>query len=204
MTLCLSLRISAYKGIELKGTNRINKMILKIEPVSSSQADELALLSKAIYKEHYLHLWHPGGADWYQNEYAYHPDKLRAELEDHNNCHFMVYEDGLPMGYLKVRINAILQGYEAMDSLEVERIYLHKKAVGKGIGKQLMLLSEAIAKENGKQMIFLKAMDSSTDAIAFYQKMGYAPCGTLTLPFEVMKEEFRGMLILSKKMIYAA
>ena len=179
-------------------------MILKTEPISASQADELALLSKAIYKEHYLHLWHPGGADWYQNEYAYHPDKLRAELEDNNNRHFMVYEEGIPMGYLKIRLNATLQGYEAINSLEVERIYLYKKAAGKGIGKQLMLLSESIAKENGKQMIFLKAMDSSTDAIAFYQKMGYTPCGKLTLPFEVMKEEYRGMVILSKNMTCSA
>lgn len=179
-------------------------MIIKIEPVSASQADELALLSKAIYKEHYLHLWHPGGADWYQNEYAYHPDKLRTELEDTNNRHFMVYEEGIPIGYLKIRINATLQDYEAINSLEVERIYLHKKAAGKGIGKRLMLLSESIAKENGKQMIFLKAMDSSTDAIAFYQKMGYTPCGTLILPFEVMKEEYRGMVILSKNMTCSA
>jgi ribosomal protein S18 acetylase RimI-like enzyme len=171
---------------------------MEIKKIDSIQADMLSRLSKAIYKEYYLHLWHPGGADWYQDEYAYHPDKLRMELDHSNNQHFVVYENDKPLGYLKIRINAVLQEYESMNSLEIERIYLHKEIAGKGIGRELMLLSEAIAKENNKQMIFLKAMDSSADAIAFYQKMGYTICGTWVLPFEQMKEEYRGMVILSK------
>ena len=173
-------------------------MSFSIQQISSADCNMLSDLAKAIYKEYYLHLWHPGGADWYQNEYAYSPDTLRAELHDSNNRHFVVYENDVPLGYLKILINAVLQGFEEMNSLEIERIYLHQQIAGKGIGKQLMLLSEAIARENSKQMIFLKAMDSSTDAIAFYKKMGYTFCGTWVLPFEQMKEEYRGMVILSK------
>ncbi len=172
---------------------------MEIRKIDSTQAELLSRLSKAIYKEYYLHLWLPGGADWYQDEHAYHPDKLRQELEDPNNLHFMVYENAEPLGYLKIRINAVLQGFESMNSLEIERIYLHKKIAGKGIGRELMQLSENIAREHNKQMLFLKAMDSSADAIAFYQKMGYTLCGTWVLPFEQMKEEYRGMVILSKK-----
>lgn len=172
---------------------------MEIRKINGTDAEMLSELSKAIYKEYYLHLWHPGGADWYQDEYAYHPAKLKAELDDNNNQHFVVYENDEPLGYLKIRINAVLKGFEEMNSLEIERIYLHKKIAGKGIGRHLMLLSEAIAKEHNKQMIFLKAMDSSSDALAFYQKIGYAICGTLVLPFEQMKEEYRGMVILSKK-----
>ena len=171
---------------------------MEIRKIDSTQAEMLSQLSKAIYKEYYLHLWHPGGADWYQNEHAYHPDKLRMELNDNNNQHYVVYENDMPLGYLKIRTTAVLQGYEAMNSLEIERIYLHKEIAGKGMGRELMLLSEAIAKENNKQMIFLKAMDTSDDAIAFYQKMGYTICGRWSLPFEQMKEAYRGMVILSK------
>ncbi|MEO7530116.1 MAG: GNAT family N-acetyltransferase, partial [Sediminibacterium sp.] len=69
---------------------------------------------------------------------------------------------------------------------------------GKGIGKNLMLFSEEIATQHKKQGIFLKAMDTSNDALIFYEKMGYTKCGTLVLPFEQMKEEYRGMIILNK------
>ena len=171
---------------------------MQIVPIHTSHADELAALAKNIYKEYYLHLWHPGGADWYMDEYAYHPDKLRSELADNNNLHFIVYIHDQPMGYLKIRINEKLKGFELLNSLEIERIYLHKKATGKGIGKQLMLLAEEIAAQYKKEMIFLKAMDSSKDAIAFYQKMGYTLCGTWYLPFPQMKEAYRGMVILKK------
>jgi ribosomal protein S18 acetylase RimI-like enzyme len=171
---------------------------LQISPIDISQADELSALARTIYKEYYLHLWHPGGAEWYMDEHAYHPEKLKAELADPNNLHFIVRENKKSLGYLKLRINATLKGSEENNSLEIERIYLHREAAGKGIGKQLMLLGEQISRQHSKQMIFLKAMDSSHDAIAFYQKMGYTICGTLILPFPQMKEEYRGMVIMQK------
>ncbi|MES2006199.1 MAG: GNAT family N-acetyltransferase [Bacteroidota bacterium] len=170
-----------------------------ISPITVSQAEELSALAKAIYVEHYLHLWHPGGADWYMHEYAYHPDTLRKELADKNNLHFIVYDEaGKAGGYLKLKLHAVLTGSEDKQCLEIERIYLHRSMAGKGIGKQLILLSESIAREHKKEMVFLKAMDTSTDAISFYQKMGYTICGTMVLPFEVMKPEYRGMVIMHK------
>ncbi len=173
-------------------------MPIEIKEINSTHAEALSQLSKAIYAEHYLHLWYPGGADWYMHEQAYHPAKLLSELSDTNNRHFIVYEDEQPIGYLKIKISATWEGFELFDCLEIERIYLHKRASGKGIGKQLMQLSEQIARETHKDKIFLKAMDSSHNAVAFYQKLGYTICGTWVLPFEQMKEEYRGMIILSK------
>ena len=171
---------------------------MQIVPINTSHADALSALAKNIYKEYYLHLWYPGGAEWYMNEYAYHPETLNSELADSNNQHFIVYEKLQAMGYLKLRVNAILEGYESQGSLEIERIYLHKAAAGKGTGKQLMFLSEEIARQYKKDTIFLKAMDTSIDAIAFYKKMGFTVCGALTLPFLQMKEIYRGMVILKK------
>ncbi len=167
------------------------------QQIGTDKAEALSVLAKNIYKEYYLHLWEPGGADWYQDEYAYHPDKLFTELADKNNLHFMVYENSEAVGYLKLKLDAPLEGHE--NGLEIERIYLHKSAAGKGIGKQLMLLAEKTALENNQRHLFLKAMDSSIEAISFYHKMGYTQCGTMVLPFKKMKLTYRGMLILCKQ-----
>ncbi len=173
---------------------------MKIIAINTAHSAVLVELARSIYREYYLHLWNPGGADWYMYEYAYTASKLEKELADPNNLHYIVYNnDQQPTGYLKIRINAVLEGFEDKNCLEIERIYLHKSIAGKGIGKNLMLFSEDIAKLHNKNTLFLKAMDSSADAIAFYQKLGYAICGTLTLPFPQMKEEFRGMVILRKE-----
>lgn len=172
---------------------------MNIQQIDKSKAAALSQLAKAIYAEHYLHLWYPGGAEWYMNEYAYPEDKLQAELADPNNLHYIVYDDkGLPEGYLKLKLHSVCHVRENKTGLEIERIYLHKAFTGKGIGKELMELSEAVARQNNQDLVFLKAMDTSLDAIGFYGKMGYTECGRLVLSFENMKESYRGMVILCK------
>lgn len=174
---------------------------IQITPIDISCAGELSALAKEIYKEHYLHLWYPGGSDWYMNEHSYSVEILRSEISDTDNLHFIAYKDGRAFGYLKIRLHASLHGFEHLNSMEIERIYLRKEATGKGIGKQLMRFSEEIAVQYKKEMIFLKAMDSSKNAINFYRKMGYTPCGSLVLPFPLMKEAYRGMIILKKDIV---
>ena len=173
---------------------------MKVIAINTDQTDELTELARSIYREYYLHLWHPGGAHWYMFEYAYNRSKLETELADLNNLHYIVYNtEQQPMGYLKIRIHAMLEGYESKKCMEIERIYLHKAIAGKGMGKHLLMFCEDIAKVHNKCILFLKAMDTSMDAIGFYQKMGYTICGKLTLPFEQMKEEYRGMVMLKKE-----
>lgn len=156
-------------------------------------------LARDIYKEHYLHLWDPGGADWYMEEYAYNFEKIEKDLKDPGIEYFIAFDEGTAVGYMKLALTALLTGYENFAALEVERIYLYKRAAGKGIGRQFMGLAMQKAIELKKEIIFLKAMDSSFDAIEFYKKLGYELCGNLQLPlpeFLVMKEAYRGMVIL--------
>ena len=102
---------------------------------------------------------------------------------------------------MKINLNEQLAGFETLNALEVERIYLYKKATGKQLGKQLMQTAMNRARELKKDVIFLKAMDSGTDTLEFYKKLGYGICGSLQLPlpaFHLMKEKYRGMVILKK------
>lgn len=174
---------------------------ITISIINPQHAEELSALAKNIYRQHYLHLWDIGGADWYMNEYAYPENILQKELEDKNNIYCIAYFKNNAVGYLKIKINETLKGFEQLKALEVERIYIDKTFTGKGIGKHLMQFVFAIAKQHKKDIVFLKAMDTSLDAIAFYRKLGFELCGNFQLPmptFKLMKEEFRGMVILKK------
>jgi ribosomal protein S18 acetylase RimI-like enzyme len=177
--------------------------MITIYKASVAEATQLTELARNIYKEHYLHLWHPGGAEWYMETYAYAFDKIQQELADDNIEYFIAVEKGIECGYLKLVLNAALEGYEKTNALEVERIYLHQKAMGKGLGKQLMQLAAQRAEDLEKDRLFLKAMDSSAAAIEFYQRQGFDICGSLQLPmpaFSLMKAEYRGMLVLKKEL----
>jgi len=163
----------------------------------------LTKISREIYQEHYLHLWHPGGATWYMETYAYAKHTIKKDLKDPFTEYYVASEKGEYLGYMKIIINAAFTNEPLKEALEVERIYLYNSATNKGIGKQLMEFAKQRAIELNKEIIFLKAMDTSVNAIAFYEKMGYEVCGSLQLPlptFFLMKEEFRGMLILKQQL----
>jgi len=69
---------------------------------------------------------------------------------------------------------------------------------GQGIGRFVMDFVKNMARELGKELIWLKAMDSSREAIAFYQQNGFSIIGTERLSFETMKTDYRGMVVLQQ------
>ena len=176
-------------------------MIL-IENATIADATLLNDLAIAIYKENYLYLWHERGADWYMHEYAYPKEKLVLELSDPTIGYFLLKVGAEAVGYMKLLFTGKLSGYDTVDAFEIERIYLLDKMKGQGLGKMMMEFAENQAIEMGKKILFLKAMDSSKEAIAFYQKMGFEIDSKFSLPmptFSLMKEEYRGMVLLTKK-----
>jgi diamine N-acetyltransferase len=169
-------------------------MELQIKLITATSATALSELAITIYKQHYLHLWNEGGADWYMHQYAYPIDVLTAELNDENNQYYFVYENDIRIGYLKLKLST----KSVNNALEIERIYLDKIHTGKGFGKKIMAFAESIAIAQNNTSLVLKAMDSSKDAIAFYLKLGFKIIASSTLSFELMKPAFRGMVTLQK------
>jgi GNAT superfamily N-acetyltransferase len=172
---------------------------LTIRPVLNTEAKLLSDLAKEIYIPHYPYLWEPGGVEWYINEFAYPVEKIQLELNDENNLHFIAWLNEEPVGYLKININTKTKGYDSIEVMELERIYLYQNSIQKGLGKQLMQFVIALAKEHNKKTIVLKAMDSAKLALQFYQKFGFKIVRAFRLPdttFCLMKTEYRGMLVL--------
>jgi GNAT superfamily N-acetyltransferase len=176
------------------------KSNLTIVPIGTNEAKILSDLAKEIYIPHYPYLWNPGGVEWYINEFAYPLHKIEAEIKEANNLHYIVYLDEVAVGYLKINIKTQAKGFDPIDTMELERIYLLQSATGKGIGEQLIQFVKALAKEYQKKTLILKAMDSAKAALQFYQKMGFEIVGNFRLSDEVfilMKPEYRGMYILA-------
>ncbi|MFD2514912.1 GNAT family N-acetyltransferase [Pontibacter locisalis] len=145
------------------------------------------------YGDHYLYLWHDGGM-WYIDR-CFSDGALRKELEDPNAAFFLIYAAQELVGFLKLNLHKAIEGFTEQEALELERIYLLKSASGKGIGKAAVDFTKQFSRERGKKVIWLKAMDSSK-SVVFYEKNGFEKCGTYTLDFEAMKEEYRGMYVL--------
>ncbi|HVZ26850.1 MAG TPA: GNAT family N-acetyltransferase [Sediminibacterium sp.] len=167
---------------------------IKLEP---AQAKDLAHLARTIYRENYLYLWKPGGAEWYMHHHAYREDLLAAEIRADHCATYFLLENSLPVGYLKLVWQEPISAKNGI--LEIERIYLSEAAKGRGYGRKLMEFAETQASLTGIQTLRLKAMDSSLDAIRFYTHLGYKQIGKYYLCFPLMLPAYRGMVILEKQ-----
>jgi len=167
---------------------------IKIRRIGAANVALLSDVAVRAYSDHYLHLWYDKG-EWYIDK-SFSVKNLLRELEDENARFSIIYCNEEAVGFLKLNIDAPLQDEE--NALELERIYLTKAASGKGIGKFVLDFVFQIAKEQNKNLVWLKVMDSSTDAISFYKNNGFEICGTHHLDFPEMKEEFRGMYVMRK------
>lgn len=165
----------------------------QFKPASVVDASLLSQVAIWAYSDHYLHLWHDAGA-WYIAR-SFSPDVLRRELENSNARFYFVYLGEEPVGFLKLNTHRPSPCHETANAMELERIYLTKAVTGQGIGKACIQFVVDQARQLHKQLVWLKSMDSSHDALAFYRKMGFVPCDTDRLTFGVMKEEFRGMIV---------
>ncbi len=172
--------------------------MIEIKPVLIEDAELLSEIAVKAYSDHYLHLWYDGG-EWYL-EKSFSAANLRKEIAGEANKFYFAVFDGEPVGFLKTRTDRTLPGCENEKAFEIERIYLTKKAQGKGIGRALMEFSFERARNLKSDSVWLKAMDTSESAIGFYKKLGFETCGRETLDFPQMKTELRGMLMMKKSL----
>ena len=169
---------------------------IEIKRIGAADATRLSEIAVRAYSDHYKHLWYDGGK-WYI-EKSFSQENLLQELKDANAWFCIIYYNKEVVGFLKLNIDAPFAREENINALELERIYLTRSATGKGTGKKIIDYIVKIAIDKDKKLIWLKVMDSSTDTIEFYKKMGFETCGAAHLNFEMMKPEYRGMYVMKK------
>ena len=101
-------------------------------------------------------------------------EELMKEVELSEGIFMLAYIDGEPVGYARLRVKNNLAHEQA---IEIARIYALDKAIGKGVGKALML--ECISKANELQMksIWLGVWEKNERALAFYERWGFERFG---------------------------
>lgn len=163
--------------------------------IKTAMEDDIPVLSRVAlqaYRDHYLHLWYDSG-EWYMQK-SFSEEQFALELKDSNARFYIISNNEKPAGFLKINLDAPLDGNA--NALELERIYFTEECSGKGIGTKTVDYVFQLAAELKKDLVWLKVMDSSAGAIAFYKKHGFDVCGTCRLDFSQMKNELRGMYVM--------
>lgn len=116
-------------------------------------------------------------------------------MSDANSVFFLVYHDEKAVGIIKLNIDKGIGGFSAEEALELERIYFLKEASGKGLGKEAIDFVLNFARQRGKGVVWLKAMDTIA-ALEFYKRRGFQLIGESRVTFANIIEEFSGMVVM--------
>ena len=99
---------------------------------------------------------------------------ISVEILDPNASYFITENNGIPIGYFKLRSDNIIENKLAGENaIELQRIYLVASEKSKGFGKLQISKSIEIAKKEGYSIIWLGVWEKNTNAIEFYKKMGF-------------------------------
>jgi len=172
--------------------------VIEIKRIFEEDVETLSQVAVKAYSDHYLDFWYDGG-EWYL-EKSFSIPNLEKEFLEKDSRFYLAMLNEKAVGFFKTRIDRTTPEFGGRKGFEVERIYLTNEATGKGIGKALMEFANNQAKAEGIDFVWLKAMDKSESAIAFYESLGFEKCGRETLKFPQMREELRGMFVMKKEL----
>lgn len=160
---------------------------------SEDDITQILKIYKQSYVEHYTYLWTDNGENYINTFFT--KEKIFSEMNDNNTRFYLIYNEELPVGVLKINYNKTFEGAINNDNLEIERLYFLKKAAGKGLGKSALKMASELAAVEKKKYIWLKAMEAA-DAVKFYHKQGFVIIGETDLSYPFIKNEFKRMVIM--------
>lgn len=103
--------------------------------------------------------------------------RLMLEVGRPENIFLLAFADRQVAGYVKLREDKKKTIPGKSEGMEIARLYAMKEYVGKGIGKALMQESIAIARQQGKEVIWLCVWEHNQPAIQFYRSWGFEVFG---------------------------
>jgi len=108
---------------------------------------------------------------------SFNLEKLTAELTDPLSLFFIAEVDGHAAGYAKIHAGEASQGVEGQKPIELVRLYVSRKWLGRGVGQALMQRCLNKAREQGFQTIWLGVWEHNSRALAFYRKWDFHEVG---------------------------
>ncbi|NAY91577.1 GNAT family N-acetyltransferase [Muricauda sp. JGD-17] len=108
---------------------------------------------------------------------AFHPERIKEELQNENSLFYFVYESEELIGYFKLNVNDAQTDVHDLDSLEIERIYVLETYQGKNFGYGMLQKIAGLAQKMEKQYVWLGVWEHNKRAIRFYQRHGFHKFG---------------------------
>ncbi|MCC9072142.1 GNAT family N-acetyltransferase [Flavobacterium sp. F-65] len=146
--------------------------IIKTEKVTIADIERLQVIGKQTFLETFLEDNSKQDMDNYLSN-SFSSDKLKKEIENPNSEFYFASLNDEVIGYLKLNSGDAQTELKNNDALEIERIYVSKRFLGKKVGQLLYEKALLIAKQKNVDYIWLGVWEENHRALAFYTKNGF-------------------------------
>lgn len=150
---------------------------LNLRSASYEDAETLANLSYRTFDETFAHLNSGVNMREYLNKNCT-SDVLAKELRDPASYFLIASIDDEAVGFAKLRRSEIPNDLRNKNPIEIQRLYVLKKAIGKKVGKFLIERCFEIGRSKQCDTIWLGVWERNERAIAFYKKFGFEIFGS--------------------------
>lgn len=172
---------------------------IELQAITIKDQPKLQALMTRIYPPAYKHLWRDEDCNFYINNF-YSQEQLAKELAESKATYHFVMFNSECVGIVRVQFNKPYLEFAEKQATFINKIYLGDTAQGRGVAATILEWIRDCAKNQGSDLIWLKAMDSQAQALGFYKKHGFRISGTTRLDFELLHKPLRGMYIMHQEL----
>ncbi len=149
---------------------------IQIRAAGLPDASLLAELAKKTFLDAFGPDNRPEQMEWYVSK-AFSVDRLKRELKDSRSLFLLAVQDGLPIGYAKLHSGPPPECVTGDKPVELERIYVKRTWLGRGIGRVLMRAAIDSSKRLGHETLWLGVWEKNVRAQRFYRRFGFERVG---------------------------
>ena len=141
-------------------------MSFSIRTATKEDATLVADLSRQTFYDTFAPENSKADMDKFMNQ-QFTRGKLMLEVGSSDNTFLLAYYEKEIAGYVKLRESRPPKSLQYDKALEIARLYAVTSLIGKGVGSYLMQVSLDVAREKGKQAVWLGVWEKNMRAITF-------------------------------------
>jgi len=158
--------------LKLKEANWINPRSVNMRIATASDVPILASLGRETFSETF------SSSNTEENmrlyiEKTFSEETIAVEWSNKSNVFFLAEIGNCPIGYAKLSKAHKPAQLVSCNGIELERLYVKKDAIGKGVGQSLMQKCIEYARTHGHDVMWLGVWENNTRALTFYNNFGF-------------------------------
>ena len=154
----------------------MNVPALHIRQATPADLAQLVAVARQAIYDAFSPGKYPGNPVQTYLDEAVTPETYARDFANHRATFWLAErQDGEAMGFMRLIRHAPPRRMPVRNALEIERLYLLDRYVGRGYGGQLMTHCLNYAQAQGCRAVWLGVWEHNQPAQTFYRKMGFVP-----------------------------